>query len=417
MSEKTNRRDFLKIVGAAALGAAIVPKDIFAQRRRKSCVIIGAGLAGLAAAYKLKNANWNVTILDGRDRIGGRVFSYSFPQNKSLVCELGGEWVGASHERIQALCKDFSISLQDHRFAASLLRNGVVSPPRKWDFSPPAKAAFEKLMKRYKSLTALQQVNLDKLDWWTYLEKIGFSEDDLLLRDLMDSTDFGESIRQVSAYAAAAEYAESSPENEMDFKMTGGNSRLAEELTKRIGLENFRLKTLATEINQRAGIVSVKTGAEIFNADACVCTAPTASLRRIKFNPPLPAAQSAAAEKLIYARIMKNSVLYDERFWKVENFALVSDTTSHYYFHSTQNQAGKQGILTSYAIGEKADVLASQDDARRMKIVAGDLIDYNENAPNLARGIAAYAWQRDEFTEGSYAVYRPGQWFGIRPIL
>ena len=95
----------------------------------------------------------------------------------------------------------------------------------------------------------------------------------------------------------------------------------------------------------------------------------------------------------------------------------MSDTTSHYYFHSTQNQPGKQGILTSYAIGEKADVLASQSDQRRMKIVAGDLIDFNENAPGLARGIASYAWQRDQYTDGAYALYRPGQWFGIRPIL
>ena len=82
------------------------------------------------------------------------------------------------------------------------------------------------------------------------MEKIGFTEDDLRLRDLMDSTDFGESIRHVSAYGAMAEYAESSPKNEMDYKMTGGNSRLAEEFATRIGMENIKTETLVTEINQ-----------------------------------------------------------------------------------------------------------------------------------------------------------------------
>ena len=72
-------------------------------------------------------------------------------------------------------------------------------------------------------------------------------------------------------------------------------------------------------------------------------------LLKIKFNPPLPTVQREAAEKLIYARICKNSVLYEKRFWKDENFSMVSDVTSHFYFHSTQNQAGKEGILTSYA--------------------------------------------------------------------
>jgi len=417
MSNQSNRREFLKILGASSVGIALAPKDVFAQNRKKSCVIIGAGFAGLAAAYKLKNAGWNVTVLEARDRIGGRVFSYSFAGNPNLVCELGAEWVGESHERVKALCRDFSIPLQKHQFEDYLLRNGKVSRPGAWGFSPQSKSAFDKLMKQYKKFTPAQKTSLDKYDWWTYLEKIGFAEDDLRLRDLMDSTDFGESIRHVSAFAAVAEYAESSPKNEMDYKMTGGNSRLAQEFAKRIGAENIRLNTLVAEVNQSKGVVTVKTETETFKADACICTAPTNSLLKIKFNPVLPSAQSEAAQRLSYARICKNSVLYEERFWKDENFSMVSDTTAHFYFHSTQNQAGKAGVLTSYAIGEKADVLASQSDDRRMKIITRDLIDFNQDAPKLAQNIVSYAWQRDRYTDGAYALYRPGQWFGIRPIL
>jgi monoamine oxidase len=417
MPEKTNRRDFLKIIGVGTVGAALAPKNLFAQRRRKSCVVIGAGFAGLAAAFKLKNAGWRVTILEARDRVGGRVFSHRMPQNPNLICELGAEWVGESHERIKALCRDFQIPLQKHQFDDYLLQDGRVSRPGAWGFSEKARAAFERAKANYGKLSAAQQKSLDRLDWWTYLEKIGFGEDDLRLRDLMDSTDFGESIRHVSAYGALAEYAESSEKNEMDYKMTGGNSRLAQEFAKRIGTENIKLNTLVAEVNQSKGVVTVKTENETFRADAVICTAPTNSLLKIKFNPPLPAAQREAAEKLIYARISKNSVLYENRFWKDENFSLVSDATSHYYFHSTQNQPGAEGILTAYAVGEKADVLASQSDARRMRKIANDLIDFNADAPRLAKGIASYAWQRDKYTDGAYALYRPGQWFGVRPVL
>ena len=415
MIRTPTRRDFLRSIAGTAAGVALGP-SVLGQRRPKGCIIIGAGLSGIAAAFKLKNAGWNVTVVEARERIGGRVFSHRFA-GTDLVCELGGEWVGESHERLKALCHDFGIPLQKHRFDDFLLQDGKVSRPGEWGFSPTAKQGFDKLIKSYAKLTQQQKLNLDKYDWWNLLERNGFSQADLRLRDLMDSTDFGESIREVSAFSALAEYAESSPHNEMDYKMTGGNSRLAEEFAKRIGAENIKLSSPVIEIKQLRGTVTVKTAAENYRADAVICTAPVASLLKIKFDPPLPVFTVEAAQKLNYARICKNSVLYDERFWKAENFSMVSDTTAHYYFHSTQNQPGRQGILTSYAIGEKADVLASQSDQRRMRIITSDIADLDSRAPDLARGIISYAWQRDEFTEGAYALYRPGQWFGIRPIL
>src|SRR5690606_33919405 len=73
--------------------------------------------------------------------------------------------------------------------------------------------------------------------------------------------------------------------------------------------------------------------------------------------------------------------------------------------------------LCSYAVGEKADVLAAQDDARRQAIIASELAPLDARAPTLARGIASYAWQRDPWTRGAYALYRPGQWFTVRETL
>lgn len=416
-SDKTNRRDFLKISGVATIGTLLSVNSIFGQRRKKSCLIIGAGFAGLAAAFKLKNAGWDVTILEARSRFGGRVFSHRMAENPNLICELGAEWVGEHHERIISLCKDFGLQLQEHRFADSLMQNGKFSRPKTWGFSEKSENALRKLLSGLDNYSQSRLNLMDKQDWWTVLKNIGFSDEELRIRDLMDSTDFGESIRFVSGYAAAGEYAVSCEHNEMDFKILGGNSRLAEEFVKRIGAESIKLNTLVEEIIQTKGLVTVKTKDAKFTADAVICTVPTASLPKIKFSPALPAIQQKAAESLIYARIIKNSVLYEERFWEADNFSLVTDATSHYYFHSTQKQAGKQGILTAYAIGDKADVLASQDDKRRMEIITKDLIPFNSNALNLARGIASYAWARDEFSKGAYALYRPGQWFGVRPAL
>ncbi|HEV7890549.1 MAG TPA: NAD(P)/FAD-dependent oxidoreductase [Pyrinomonadaceae bacterium] len=415
---KPTRRQFVRAAGAAALGVPLLFERAFAiQRRRYSCVIIGAGLSGLAAAHALKGAGWDVTVVEARKRKGGRVFSYSFESNPELVCELGAEWIGASHERMQALCRVFNIPLKEHRFDASLLRDGVYRRPNEWSFSAQADAAFEKLRSKFKTYGHADKLKMDGYDWWTLLDELGFPEDDLRLRDLADSTDFGESIRQVSAYVAAAEYFESSPANEMDFKMEGGNTRLVNALAAAIGDESIHTGLPVTEIRQRAGRVSVSAGGRTFDADACVCTVPARVLDKITFDPPLPAAHREAAEQLQYSRIVKNSVLFDERFWRAENFSVVSDVTSHYYFHSTQSQPGKRGILCSYAVGEKADVLAAQGARRRTDIITRDLAPFDERAPRLARSIESYAWQRDPYTQGAYAFYRPGQWFKLRPVL
>ena len=364
-----SRRDFLKRAGAAGLASPFVLGSGWA--RRHSAGVIGAGLSGLAAAYALRRAGWNVTVLEARNRSGGRVLSYRFPQSPGLVCELGAEWIGASHERMRALCNDFGLELQDHRFATWLLRNGAVARPDGWSFSPQAKAAFASFREKFDAYSEEDKQRLDRYDWWTHLQNIGFTEDDLLLRHLMDSTDFGESIRHVSAYAAAAEYFESSPANEMDFKIIGGNSRLVDELVRRIGPRNMRLGIPVEEVTQRGGKVSVRAGGQTLSGDACICTVPARVLEEIRFDPPLPAEQLAAAEQLQYARIIKNSVLFGERFWGPEDFSMVSDVTSHFYFHSTQSQPGTDGILCSYAVGEKADVLAAQDDARRTRSSPG----------------------------------------------
>src|SRR4051812_13282198 len=178
---------------APALGVPLLFARAFAiQRRRYSCVVIGAGLSGLAAAHALKGAGWDVTVVEARKRKGGRVFSYSFESNPELVCELGAEWIGASHERMQALCRVFNIPLKEHRFDASLLRDGVYRRPNEWSFSAQADAAFEKLRSKFKTYGQADKLRLDGYDWWTLLDELGFPEDDLLLRDLTDSTDFGE---------------------------------------------------------------------------------------------------------------------------------------------------------------------------------------------------------------------------------
>ena len=334
---------------------------------------------------------------------------------------MGGEWVGASHERIQQMCRAFGIALDDHRFAISLLRDGAVSRPNAWKFSTQAERAWKKFSVEYSKMTQRDKEDLDKLDWLDVLAKSRLQR----RRSALARLDGFNRFRRKHSFCVGfcrrlGNTLKASPNNEMDFRMRGGNSRLVNELARRVGIENIRLQAPVRAVTQKDGNVWIRAGRNneySIRGDACICTLPVAALRDVRFSPQLPSRQSKALQELSYARIIKSPILFAERFWKSEDYSLVSDRTSHYFFHSTKNEVDKQGALTSYVVGDKADVLASQNHATRRQMIAEDLRAVDERAPQLVRGGLTYAWQRDQLTRGAYALYRPGQWFGLRPIL
>jgi monoamine oxidase len=400
---------------------------------RRSCIVIGAGLSGLAAAHILTKERWKVTVLDARDRIDGRVFAHRFEDYEAarhLYCELGGEWIGRGHKQMKALCKEFDLDpLLKHAFDFSFLRGGRIKGRFKvgeWPFSDKAGKAFNTLRDEAKNWSPRTQEILDRKDWWTILRDRGFTAEELLRRDLMDSTDFGESIRQVGGFSAAAEYFSSNKNDEMDFRVKGGNIKVIEGLEKAVKKRGglIHLKNEVSRIHQdRAGVHVVGNGPHAYRAAFCVCTVPARTLTKITFEPRLPDDQWDAAKQLQYARIMKTVLLFKERFW-LENlrtkFSCFTDGASDFIFDSTLYQPQPYGILCSYAVGDKADdlkALLDRNPEYLKQAIQKDLALIFPHAKASALAIKAQPWQTDEYTQGAYALYRPSQWFGIRAVL
>jgi monoamine oxidase len=205
--------------------------------------------------------------------------------------------------------------------------------------------------------------------------------------------------------------------DEMDFHVRGGNTELVNAMIARLRAGTLQLNSPVVSITQRSGMVTVATAKDKFTADACIFAAPASVIASIQFDPPLPPAHRQAAEELEYARILKTQILCSERFWPAENFSMISDETSHQYFHTSQGQPGPRGILCSYAVGDKADVLAAKSEQHRQELVTRDLLALSPIAANLVMTTHSRAWQHDPWVHGAYAVYHPGQWLTIRPLL
>lgn len=402
--------------------------------RAKRCVVIGAGLAGLAAAYRLVENKWDVVVLEAEeDRLGGRVFTQRVPggkpgewNRKALVYEIGGEWIGTSHTRMLRLCKQFGLETMMHRYSFAFVEDGDVSKfyaPGMLPFSSRENAAVSKYLNAAQKLNQCELRQLDRMDWWTRVQELGFSRKSLLRRDLMDSTDFGESIRHTSGFVGMAEYAFGNRFDEMDKKIVGGNDRLIYAFAKAIRNKSGRIEEAreVERIDQADGGVRVLArSGHAYSGDACICAIPATQLHRIHWNPPLPLEQNQAARELQYARIVKTAFLFPRRFWpkfKNSGFSLFTNRASDFCFESTYRQKGEKGIICSYAIGDKADDIADEHGPNLAKWLSKDLSI--ALGTDLVKGefLKCQAWQRERCIGGAYAFYRPGQWFHVRPAL
>lgn len=125
----------------------------------------------------------------------------------------------------------------------------------------------------------------------------------------------------------------------------------------------------------------------------------------------------SAINELQYARINKNALQFSRRFWKDESFDLITDQTPHYFYHATKNQVSQKGVLISYTVGEKAALVANQDDAWKAGMIQHSLGPHFGNVRKLLEKQASYYWGEDQYSRGAYAMYGVNQWNRIRPVL
>ncbi len=140
-------------------------------------------------------------------------------------------------------------------------------------------------------------------------------------------------------------------------------------------------------------------------------------MKTIEWLPRLPIEKVDAINELQYSRVNKNAVLYNKRFWKDESFDIITDTTSHFIYHGTKSQASAKGVLISYAVGDKAEVIAKQNENGRSLLMQQALQPAFGIVKPMIEKQFNYYWGDDEFSKGAYSVYRPGQWFRLRPAL
>ena len=139
--------------------------------------------------------------MDAPGRIG-------FQKRRSWSARWVASGLARTSTTFSTLCKELNVALEPHAFRLWLLIAGQVKKPGDWQFSERARAAFKKFAEEYKHYGPEDYRRLDNYDWYAWLRKIGFTAEDLRIREIIDSTDIGESMRDASALVEAESYAQ-----------------------------------------------------------------------------------------------------------------------------------------------------------------------------------------------------------------
>src|SRR3954447_14313834 len=289
-----------RLVGGAALGVGAVLvgpgflASLRAQRARsRTVVIVGAGLAGLTAAYELERAGFEVMVLEARDRLGGRVHTIRMPFAGGQHAEAGGEYIDVVHHHMRRYCRRFGLPLEDaHRGFGGLEDLGFLRG-RRYPLGRLAGAdhgsaryyrAIDRLTRHLDPFDPVGTApKLDRRSVADLLDQIGLRGRDRFAVESYIRDDYAAEPERLSllGVAAAERVYENATEAEIEhYRVHGGNSRLVAAFERRIS-GSIHSGAPVEAIAQEPGRITVSAGGEEYEAAWCVFAVPLPAARAV----------------------------------------------------------------------------------------------------------------------------------------
>ena len=443
-----SRRTLLQ--GALALaGSGTFPTRARAANAGLDVIVIGAGLSGLNAALLLEEQGVRCRVLEGRERVGGRIESL---RSVDGAPELGGDSILGGYGRMQEMARRLRVALVDHEGrrdlspeahrdprAVELALGGGLINRRDWPNHPlnvmpadardrfPGRGYFQGVIAANNPLRSFE-------DWWRpesraldipvydYFRKLGWSDATIDL-NYNTNVQYGTSAHDVSAlmwfYVQAW------------FKLQGDKQRVAYKARRgNLSIPEAMAGALKQPVVLNAEVVAVRAsadGVEVHCADGAVhrakrviCSMPLPTLRWVKFDPLLPPEKLRAIRTVPVMRVTKVVLVPKRPFWREDGLspAMWTDTAAG-EIRALREAEGHDDVtcLMSWARGFLADRLdlLGPDAASRLVIQ-----EYERLRP-AARGLlvpAGYkSWQTDRFAGGDWVCWGPGQVIDAVPAL
>lgn len=437
-----SRRNFLgssaKAAAALAL-AGLYQRCSTAPASQPSIIIVGAGIAGLHAAYILKQAGYTAYVYEGSARVGGRIHTAHDIMGEGLWTEMGGEFIDSTHADMLNLVKHFNLPMLDRHEQTELALEEFAyyfdgQHYHLKDVLAALKPYAEHIKKDIDSLSdeitykkhSDADVRLDNISIMQYIDSLGITG---WFRSFIYNSytaEYGMDANEQSAISFLGIF---DPGDDTEYKLygdsderysvIGGNHLIIEALENELNdyiLTNHFLTAIKQNADNTYTLNFSITGSGQITAiaDIVLLTIPFTVLRDVDMQVPLPEVKKNTIKNLGYGTNSKLFVGVNERVWRQQGYAgyAFGDNGMMNGYDHTQMQHSNTGI-GGYTIflGGQAGI-----------DVTGDVVPirnrYVQTLDGVFPGVAAqfngnfqmWNWPGYGYSKGSYVSYKAGQY-------
>jgi monoamine oxidase len=367
---------------------------------RHDVIVIGAGMAGVAAARALARGAWSVVVLEASGRVGGRVHT---------IRDIDGTPVEAGAELIHGTG---AATWGDVRAAG--LRTAPM--PYRWSWFElggqtrwlPLHLAHPGVWRAFDILWSLRRTGTDDASAAQFINRKGYRGRARELAVLALTAHLPGGVEEVGVAGLRADGV-LTLEGGVNHRILDGYDSLISFVATGLEIRHHRR---VTRIAWDDSGVEVTAGGDTYGARAAITTVPHGVLRHggITFDPALPDSKRSAIDRIATGPVAKVIIAFDAAFWRARMTQLVCSDGPVTLYWPVPGPPDGPAVLTAYATGPRAAALSLAGDDKAVELVLADLERLFPGAPirRLFRVARVVDWTADENALGGYTFLPPG---------
>ena len=391
-------------------------------------------MAGLSAAYELHKAGFQTTVLEARNRVGGRVYSLREFSN-GIVVEAGAEYIDENHKRMLGYVKEFGLTVaragswqgQTGDWAAFGDKKGRLIDESVWGFDLGAQ--YDDMWSKLAKLSDLvsdpndpasspNAKEMDSKTAWDWINEQDVSPEAKMLFRIHIRSEYTCEPEEFSfldlARNSAMYYSDrDSSAWPIAYRVVEGNDQVPKNIAKR--LPDLRLNAAVESINVGADGVDVtykQMGSfHSIHSDYAVLAIPLTVARSINFNSSLPDTHQKMIQDVSYGSVTKVMVEYGKRFWHERewNGRMSTDDPVGYTWEATNHLEGEHGVITAYTGGDPAVAFSKLSDMERIQTTIDFIEKIFPGSAELVVNASTVSWVNEPYSRCSYMALAPNE--------